>query len=165
MEEKYKKIFKYLDEHDSLKEMVILANNWITLITYIAYPLMIIRLLTEMEDDGINDIVKMIVIPVVGFILLSVVRKLINAERPYEKYNITPLVSKDTKGCSFPSRHVFSIFIISMGFLYVQTYIGVVFLILGAILAICRVLVGVHFPKDVIVGTAAGIICGLAFFL
>lgn len=160
-EEKYKRIFAYLEAHDTLKQAVIFINNWVTLITYLAYPLMIIRLLADTD----KRIIKFILIPVIAFLLVSIVRKLVNAPRPYEIYDITPIISKDTKGNSCPSRHVFSIIIIAMGFLYIQIPLGILFIILGMLLAVCRVAVGVHFPKDVIIGAVAAIVCGLGFFI
>lgn len=160
-EEKYKEIFAYLDNHQTLKELVLFVNNWVTLITYIAYPLMIIKLL--MNSD--RRVIEMIVIPFVSFLIVSIVRKLVKAERPYEKYDFKPLVQKVSTQNSFPSRHVFSIFVISMGFLSVQIPLGILFLVLGILLALSRVAVGVHFPKDVIAGAAAGIVFGLAFFI
>ena len=97
-----------------------------------------------------------------SFILVSVIRKCIDAKRPYEKYNIKPLFVKDTKGESMPSRHVFSITIIAMCWLYVSVPVGIIMLLLVAIMAASRVLAGVHFVKDVVAGFTVGIICGIA---
>lgn len=100
--------------------------------------------------------------PLTSFILVSVIRKCIDAKRPYEKYNIKPLFIKETKGESMPSRHVFSITIIAMCWLYVSVPVGIIMLMLVAIMAASRVLAGVHFVRDVVVGFAVGIICGIA---
>lgn len=103
-----------------------------------------------------------ILTPLTSFILVSVIRKCIDAKRPYEKYNIKPLFIKETKGESMPSRHVFSITIIAMCWLYVSVPVGIIMLMLVAIMAASRVLAGVHFVRDVVVGFAVGIICGIA---
>ena len=105
---------------------------------------------------------KLILTPFTSFILVSVIRKCIDAKRPYEKYNIKPLFVKNTKGESMPSRHVFSITIIAMCWLYVSVPVGVIMLILVVIMAASRVLAGVHFIRDVVAGFAVGIICGIA---
>ncbi len=57
-------------------------------------------------------------IPAVSFTLLSVFRKAYSAPRPYEVFSIQPLLKKETVGKSFPSRHVFSAFVIAMTFFY-----------------------------------------------
>ena len=38
-------------------------------------------------------------------------------------------------------------------------------LILSAVLAVCRVVGGVHYPRDVVVGYALGLVCGALLFL
>ena len=53
-------------------------------------------------------------IPASGFVILSFLRKKINAPRPYEVWEIVPLLDRDSPGQSMPSRHVFSATIISM---------------------------------------------------
>lgn len=54
-----------------------------------------------------------IIAPLVGFIAVSVFRYIVNRPRPYEKFDMPPVIPKDTHGRSFPSRHVFSAFIIA----------------------------------------------------
>lgn len=64
-----------------------------------------------------------------------------------------------------PSRHVFSATIISMAILRLNLILGIFFLILSLVIALCRVLGGVHYPRDVMVGFLVGIVCGLLLFL
>ena len=45
-----------------------------------------------------------------------------------------------------------------------NTCLGVFFLIIALLMAIERVIVGVHFPKDVIVGAIIGIVSGVIGF-
>ncbi len=42
-----------------------------------------------------------------NFLLLTLVNKWINQPRPYETWEIIPLLDKDSLGNSMPSRHVF----------------------------------------------------------
>ena len=64
-----------------------------------------------------------------------------------------------------PSRHVFSAFIIGMAFLCIgEIPLGIIVFVCGLIIAIVRVISGVHFPKDVIVGALVGILCGVVGF-
>ena len=75
-----------------------------------------------------------------------------------------PVIEKDTSGKSFPSRHVFSVFIIAMTIFYQHSGPGVILGLVGVGLAAIRVVGGVHEPKDVIVGALAGILCGVIGF-
>ncbi len=69
-------------------------------------------------------------------------------------------------GESFPSRHVFSVFVIAMAFYYTCVPVGVVLTVFGVLMAAVRVAGGVHFPRDVAAGAAVGIVSGvLGFFV
>ena len=104
-------------------------------------------------------------IPASGFVILSFLRKKINTPRPYEKWDIKPLLDRDSPGQSMPSRHVFSATIISMACLHASLTMGMICLTLSAFLGLVRVLGGVHYPKDVVVGYICGLVWGVIFFL
>ena len=93
------------------------------------------------------------------------VRKLYSAPRPYEVWGIAPLLYKDTKGKSFPSRHAFSVFVIGMVYFYDKTALGAVVFFAGAVLSFVRVIGGVHFVKDVLAGAAFGVFAGMWFWV
>ena len=112
-----------------------------------------------------QELVTYIMVPASGFVLLTLVRKWINQPRPYETWGIIPLLDKDSSGNSMPSRHVFSATIISMACLHASLSVGVILLVLSALLGLVRVLGGVHFPKDVVVGYICGLAWGVIFFL
>ena len=63
-----------------------------------------------------------------------------------------------------PSRHVFSAFVIGMAFLHMNIVLGIIILIIGCLMAVIRVIVGVHFPRDVIAGAVIGILSGIIGF-
>ena len=104
-------------------------------------------------------------IPASSFVILSFLRKKINAPRPYEEWTIKPLLDRDSPGQSMPSRHVFSATIISMACLHASLSVGVILLVLSAFLGLVRVLGGVHYPKDVVVGYICGLVWGVILFL
>lgn len=133
----------------------------------VVMPMIYLTLLaTTYLQQGLGKQVLMYVfVPATGFVILSFLRKKINAPRPYEEWTIKPLLDRDSPGQSMPSRHVFSATIISMACLHASLSVGVILLILSAILGLVRVLGGVHYPKDVVVGYACGLVWGVIFFL
>ena len=133
----------------------------------VAMPLVyLILLVTTYLQLGLSQQVGIyVLIPATGFVMLSLFRKKINHPRPYETWNISPLLEKDSSGQSMPSRHVFSATIISMACFHAWTLIGIILLICSGLLALVRVLGGVHYPKDVLVGYAGGLVWGFLFFL
>ena len=116
----------------------------------------------ETPIDGPAALLYALLVPGISFVLVTILRRAIDAPRPYTVFNTPPVIPKDTRGNSFPSRHTFSIFIIGMTFCACCPipWAGPVVLALGCVLAALRVVGGVHFPRDVIAGAALGIALG-----
>ena len=133
----------------------------------VVMPIVYLTLLTTIyfrEGFG-KQVLIYVFIPASGFVILSFLRKKINAPRPYEVWEIIPLLDRDSPGQSMPSRHVFSATIISMACLHASLTMGMICLTLSALLGLVRVLGGVHFPKDVLVGYICALVWGVIFFL
>ena len=133
----------------------------------VVMPMIYLTLLatTYLQQGLGKQVLIYVFIPASGFVILSFLRKKINAPRPYEEWDIKPLLDRDSPGQSMPSRHVFSATIISMACLHASLTIGMACLTLSVFLGLVRVLGGVHYPKDVVVGYACGLAWGVIFFL
>ena len=138
-------------------------NRFMTVVVSMIY---LTLLATTYLQQGLGKQVLIYVfIPASGFVILSFLRKKINAPRPYDVWEIVPLLDRDSQGQSMPSRHVFSATIISMACLHASLSVGIILLILSALLGLVRVSGGVHYPKDVVVGYICGLAWGVLFFL
>ena len=138
-------------------------NRFMTVVMPIVYLTLLAT--TYLQEGFGKQVWIYLFAPASGFVILSLFRKKINAPRPYEEWDIKPLLDRDRPGQSMPSRHVFSAIIISMTCLHASLSVGVILLVLSALLGLVRVLGGVHFPKDVVVGYACGLVWGVLFFL
>ncbi len=159
----YVKMTQPFRDNSRMAKGIHIANKVCTMCMYITYPLLVIYMFLKAEDD----LLRAIVVPGVNFVLLTIFRKFFNRPRPYETFEIPPVIPKDTKGKSFPSRHVFSSMVIAMTFLLVSPWpvIGVVFVVLTVLLAIVRVLSGVHYPSDVIAGALYAIVVAIVGYV
>ena len=135
-----------------------IANKILTAILFVAYPILLIRIYFCQSEYLLGSIL----VPLDGFIGVTVFRYLVNRRRPYETFGLPPVIRKDTTGKSFPSRHVFSAAIIAFTFFYVpgMTAIGIVLLVCTILLSVIRVVSGVHYISDVL--AALLIAAGLA---
>ena len=133
----------------------------------VVMPMIYVTLLatTYLQQGLGKQVLIYVFIPASGFVILSFLRKKINAPRPYEEWDIKPLLDRDSPGQSMPSRHVFSATIISMACMHASLPIGMICLTLSAFLGLVRVLGGVHYPKDVVVGYICALVWGVIFFL
>lgn len=160
--EQYEKWSFPFQKRESGAKILYIMDKTITGIVFLAYPALLVSF-AAMQRYA--DLISYILVPAVSFLVVSLFRKIYSAPRPYETLDIIPLLKKMTKGKSFPSRHVFSIFMIAMTFLDWNMWFGIMFLILGVLMAYIRVVGGVHFPKDVAAGALLGILCGLFYVI
>ncbi len=154
---KYERILYSVYKNKTLSEILHIISYAIAFFTAYAF---IWRILAAIESSH-TEILPVLVTAGVPFVAVSVVRKLINAQRPYEIFEFYEKKPKSKKGSSFPSRHVFSVFIIATVLLEWNIFIGIGLYLLGIILAAIRVLLGMHFIRDVFAGALIGIICGV----
>ncbi|SFH54739.1 PAP2 superfamily protein [Pseudobutyrivibrio sp. OR37] len=150
----YKEISERIKNNNGLVLTLNVMDKAITYITVLLYlGFLAFAFLQIPEDKGLL-LYRSILVPGVSFIIVSIYRKLISSPRPYEVYDFTPALKKDTIGKSFPSRHVFSIFIVAFTVFQASIPLGAVICLLGVALAVIRVVGGVHFIKDVVAGFA-----------
>lgn len=163
----YSRISEYIKKHSGLVTALNLLDKAITYITVVLYLALLVYLYfigAGGNRMGYVILYRSILIPGVSFVVVSIFRRKIAAPRPYEVYNFSPAIKKDTVGKSFPSRHVFSIFIVAATYMQVSVELGLFIGLMGIILAMLRVFGGVHFVKDVICGCIIGILCGFIGF-
>ncbi len=157
--EKYEKISAPYRDHPVRLGLLRFFNLMLTVVGYAAYPFLL-YICYEAGKGDYKLLLTVILVPGASFVLLSLFRRLINARRPYEKLDIHPLIVKKKKGRSFPSRHVFCMFLIATCFCLISPVGGVLLMLAGVFMAWIRVVGGIHFPIDVIIGALVGLLCG-----
>ena len=162
--ETYAKLTGAMRKNAKLTRLLNILNKALTYLIFAAYPAMIVYLLIKDRER----LPMAIAVPAVSFVLLSVFRRVMNLPRPYEVFEMPPVIPKSTKGKSFPSRHVFCVAIIGVTALYALPklpVIGIIILVIAVLMAVLRVCSGVHFPRDVIAGFLCGVLMGAAGYL
>lgn len=155
----YEKITAGIRKRGNGRQLLTAADRLLAAVMYAAYPVLLA--VTAMRGTEARvTVLSYILVPGISFLLLSFVRSRINRKRPYEEWEIDPLIHREGMGNSMPSRHVFSAVLISMCILRQNVFPGVIFLILSACIAVVRVLGGVHYPRDVIAGYLIGAAAG-----
>ncbi len=96
----------------------------------------------------------------VPFFLVGLLRRVLAFPRPYQSEDFTAAVPRQRTNDSFPSRHAFSAFAIATLTFPAFPIAGALLGVLAILLATLRVLVGIHYPRDVIVGGILGVLCG-----
>ena len=150
----YKQLLQRVNARKRLATAIRLVDYFSVCITAMVY---IFLLVASLFGDDLRLILNILLIPGIPFVLVSLSRGIIDAKRPYEVYDIYEMPPKNKSGCSFPSRHAFSAFSIGTLALRFLPAAGASVLFCGVLLSVSRVLLGKHFPRDVIAGALIGI--------
>ena len=160
--EGYKAARKFFDAHPAFTKLMVALQKGSEILIYLTYPVFIAVLFLSNNWFW----AKSVVVCGVGFILVSIFRHFYNAERPYQIYDIKPLINKRSKGKSMPSRHCFSASVIAVSISVINLPLGIIIGVLALFMATLRVVFGVHFIKDVLVGLLLGVLIGsVQFFI
>lgn len=159
--EGYSKLSAWFRAHPRILGLIKFLNRLLPLCLYAGYPVLLAVLALRRD----SRIWKVLLIPAAVFVIVTIVRKLINAKRPYEALEISPLIPKEKKGQSFPSRHVSAAFVLALAFWYINTPLGITVTAMAVLIAVIRPLAGIHFPRDVIAGALLSLTLGIPAFL
>lgn len=104
---------------------------------------------------------------IIAWFLASLYKYNFPSPRPFEIYdNLKPLFVTG-RGDAFPSGHATFVGALATGVFLQNKKIGIIFIIGAILVAIARVLAGVHWPIDVVVGLIFGglvsVLVGLVF--
>lgn len=169
----YAKLRSWFSHHPKTAHTVILLDRWLPLIPFVCYPVLLVlinlRLFRSLCSTGItlsavSDLMspaaRAVLVPVFAFLLCTVLRNKLDRPRPYQQPGFEPLVPKETLGRSLPSRHALSATVLAMVWLYFYPTVGGIMLAVAAAICVLRVLTGVHHGRDVLFGTAMGVLFG-----
>lgn len=76
-------------------------------------------------------------------------------ERPFLAHRIAhPWIN--SHDASFPSDHASASFAIAFAILFIDPFVGALFLVLAFVIAVGRLLIGAHYPGDIVAGMLVG---------
>ena len=160
MKTNYLKFYEELTKNyqtDTKRNQLRLCNKIVTNTYYVVYPFLLLYLFVIQSEK----LLPTILIPLFSIVAITLLRKVLARPRPYEEYPIDQILEKETQHNAMPSRHVFSASIIAMMYFSVSPILACILLVLAAIEGYIRVVGGVHYPRDVIVGYFLGVFFGL----
>lgn len=98
-----------------------------------------------------------------GLLLNQAIGHLWTRERPYAAHSSSlDVFSARSHDPSFPSDHATAAFAIAVAVYLFAPRVGRIFLVVAAAIAFSRVLLGVHYPSDVVAGALTGTAAALA---
>lgn len=150
--DRYRAVIGWFNARPAAKKLLRAVSLGSVAAVYLLYAGLVVLMMLR----GNSLLWPLLVVPAVVFVLGTALRRAINRPRPYETLGFAPLFPKDTKGQSLPSRHCFSAACIAVAAIPVSPAAAAVLAGLAVVIALTRVLCGVHYISDVLVGLVFG---------
>ena len=145
------------------RESIVVADKALVIFIAVAYLASIVLLAVRGE---VLSAVRVVLVPAITFALVTYLRNRWDTPRPYEDFpEIDPIIEKDERGRSMPSRHVSSAVIIACALAWQHMDWGALAFAACVVVAFTRIVGGVHYPRDVAVGAAISLVCGILGFV
>ena len=141
-------------ENQTLAEGLRVFSVFASLLSVYAFGYMLVL---AFSDDPMEAL-RLSLALLVPFVLVSIFRVAVNAPRPYEIFSFYEKKPHRAVGKSFPSRHAFSSFAIAVAMLAFNGLFAFLLFCVAIALSVCRYLLGVHFPRDLVAGALIGIV-------
>lgn len=150
--EQYSAVINWFQARPAAKNALRLVSRGSVALVYLEY----LGLLAWLAWHRMGQFWPALVVPAAAFVVGTLVRRIIDRPRPYTALGFTPLFPKDKPGQSMPSRHCFSAAAIAGAAWFVIRPLGLALAVLAVVIAVCRVVTGVHYISDVLAGLAFG---------
>ncbi|MBQ8646589.1 MAG: phosphatase PAP2 family protein [Oscillospiraceae bacterium] len=157
---RYRRVHDWFTARPAALRALRAADRLTTAFVYVAYGLLLAALLWQSQVYGFGALLRAVLIPAAVFVAGSLLRSRLDRPRPVAVHGIPPLLKKEKRGESFPSRHVMAASVITTAFFHSLPMAGTALLLVTLCIMVIRVLGGVHFVKDVGAGFAFGLVLG-----
>ncbi len=144
------KLFFSLIKHTQNKKigfLVKLIAVYSSVFFIVFYGMFTVYLITTRNPN----LLPFIIGPALSLLSVIVIRRFLKRKRPFETYDIKPLILHE-KGTSFPSKHGTSAFAIAFAIMWLYPFWGGIGFILALLTGLSRIMVGVHYPSDILGG-------------
>lgn len=96
-----------------------------------------------------------------GLLVNRIISSAWHRDRPYQTHHVAHLWGARKTDASFPSDHASASLAIAVAVVLIDPIAGALFLVLALLITVGRVIVGEHYPGDVLTGALIGTVCAV----
>ena len=152
-------IYEISGESPLLGNIMVIITNWSSRVFAGIYLAGLAMLLIRRS----KKLIPFLAAPATALITVQLIRHFYVRPRPFVALEIESLINHGATG-SFPSRHAVGAFVIAAVIWQINKRAGKILFLLAAVTGLSRIMVGVHYPLDIIAGALLAVAVGLAVF-
>lgn len=151
-EQRYRAVIAWFQARPAAKRALYLISRGAVAAVYLLYGGLLLWLAAWRQPQ----VFPAALVPAAAFWTGSALRARIDRPRPYTALGYRPLFPKKEAGRSMPSRHCFSAAAIAVVAWHCVPLLGAALAAVAVLIAVSRVVTGVHYISDVLAGLAFG---------
>ncbi|MBX9676867.1 MAG: phosphatase PAP2 family protein [Methylotenera sp.] len=146
-----------------------LIRDWFRLISRLGdgvfwYGLMLAIIITQ-QAGGIQPVLHMLAAGLTGTIVYKWLKQKTHRPRPFQVRQDVWVVGKPLDHFSFPSGHTLHAVAFSVVAMYYYPELSIVLVPFTMMVAMSRVILGLHYPSDVFAGAAIGYVIAQSYLM
>lgn len=109
--------------------------------------------------ERINTLIKVFSPAIIGWVSATILKSIFSHPRPFVKFadSVKPLFLHGGMD-SFPSGHATFYIALALSIYLINKKLGLIYILIALIIGLARIIVGIHFPIDILFGYILGII-------
>lgn len=144
--------FYSLSQNDFLAHLSLYFSYALTYLSI--FLIMVWSLVTKKRK--MYDFSLLVFTGISSWLVARFLKLLFQIQRPFIQDNIVPLFHET--GYSFPSEHTAVLSALAFAIYSINKKLGIVFFIFTFIVAMSRIVIGVHYPLDILGGVIVGLV-------
>lgn len=128
------------------------------------YMIMIMIVLTQ-QQNGVKPVLHMLLVGIAGTLIYKWLKAKTHRPRPYQVHQDVWVVGKPLDHFSFPSGHTLHAFAFTLVALHYYPSLAIILVPFTVMVAMSRVILGLHYPSDVLAGATLGYVIAQFSFL
>ena len=162
----YKSLNGFAFRHDGWEDAAKTLEHWAPLIFVVLLAALFLARGKWKSVGARRGVVAAALSAGLALALAKLIGDVVARQRPFVDHpHAAHLFIKHAADFGFPSDHTSGAFAIAVALLLRHRAAGIFALVLGCAIGIGRVMVGVHYPSDVLAGAILGTLCALVFWI
>lgn len=149
-------VYSTTAKHPLIRQMAVGVTNLSDKFFAVIYMMVVISAIYQ-HNPGV---VPLITGPAITLVTVTIIRRYSYRPRPFSALNCVSLINHRADS-SFPSKHAACAFVIAMAIWQVDQELGGIMLAAATITGLSRIMVGVHYPSDILSGGIMGVVISL----